>query len=153
MTVKLIPRNYSDVMMDTFYRSVLAWVADKWPGMDRAEMPALKEIEKFKPNGVADWGGHFYPNRHDEFGELELYPSGDWALDRAIALHELSHWIRHYTGDRLGVHDDEFFSTVYRIYVRWGVPLSVARVVETHGYPDSWKDCGDHWCNQSRNDG
>lgn len=147
--MKKIPRNYTEANMRLFYASALAWIADNVPGMDRKKMPALKEIEKFKAENEPDWGGHFYPNRHSNFGEIELYPSGIFALDRAIVLHELAHWVRHYTGDKKGVHDDEFFSTTRRLYVRWGVPIEIAKTVETHGYPDSWI-CENHWCQMSR---
>lgn len=146
----LIPRNYPESRMRAHFKLALEWAADNYPEMDRAEMPALHEIEKFRADGKPDWGGHFYPDRHGGFGEIEIYPSGDFELDRTIVLHELAHWIRHYTGDRIGRHDDEFFSTLRRMYLRWGVPLAMAKIVETHGYPPEWGECGDHWCQLGR---
>jgi len=77
-----------------------------------------------------DWGGRFQPAK---VPEVHVYPARSSAMNRAIALHELAHWVRHHTGDRVGEHDAIFCRVLDGMYRRARVPVSAARAVERIG--------------------
>jgi hypothetical protein len=90
----------------------------------------LPELRIERP--IGGWGGRFQPAKHPV---IFLYPARSHAINRAIVVHELGHWVRHHTGDRIGYHDEAFCSpeVLQRMYHRARIPLRVQRAVEREG--------------------
>lgn len=71
------------------------------------------------------FAGRHYPRQN-----VIAISSPDPKVQRALVIHEMTHWMRKRSGDPQGKHDKDFYVLVERGYKRFHVPTEVARFVE-----------------------